>query len=50
MRNKWEELEPLIFFQSYDSNGISETWWIESLEWSTGMEGYQLFRRDRQGR
>ena len=29
---------------------IAETWWDESLSWSTLTENYRLFRRDRQGR
>ncbi|GAB0187326.1 hypothetical protein GRJ2_001197900 [Grus japonensis] len=27
-----------------------ETWWDGSYDWSVGMEGYRLFRKDRQGR
>ncbi|GAB0183168.1 mitochondrial enolase superfamily member 1 [Grus japonensis] len=27
-----------------------ETWWDGSYGWSIGMEGYRLFRKDRQGR
>ena len=50
MRNKQDELEELVSSQSYDVIGISETWWNESHDWSAGMEGYRLFRRDRQGR
>ncbi|XP_040977464.1 uncharacterized protein LOC121232961 [Aquila chrysaetos chrysaetos] len=45
MRNKQDELEA----QNYDIIGISETWWNESHDWSAGMEGYRLFRRDRRG-
>ncbi|GAB0177908.1 hypothetical protein GRJ2_000256100 [Grus japonensis] len=30
--------------------GITETWWDSSYDWSVGMEGYRLFRKDRQGR
>ena len=47
MRKKQDELET---FQSYSIIGISETWWIGSSDWSAGMEGYRLFRGDRQGR
>ncbi|KAK4806215.1 hypothetical protein QYF61_001138 [Mycteria americana] len=50
MRNKQDELEALVSSQSYDVIGISEIWWNESHDWSAGMEGYRLFRRDRQGR
>ncbi|KAK4818298.1 hypothetical protein QYF61_010760 [Mycteria americana] len=28
----------------------AQTWWNESHDWSTGVEGYRLFGRDRQGR
>ena len=50
MRSKQEELEALAQSQSYDNVGLSETWWEESCEWSAVMDGYRLFRRDRQGR
>ncbi|KAM7077755.1 LOW QUALITY PROTEIN: tetratricopeptide repeat protein 33-like [Ciconia maguari] len=50
MRNKQEELEALAQSQSYDIIGISETWWDESCDWGAMMDGYRLFRRDRQGR
>ncbi|GAB0210391.1 mitochondrial enolase superfamily member 1 [Grus japonensis] len=50
MRNKQEELEALAQSQCYDIIGISETWWEESCDWCAVMDGYRLFRRDRQGR
>ncbi|GAB0177896.1 hypothetical protein GRJ2_000254900 [Grus japonensis] len=50
MRNKQEELEALAQSQCYDIIGISETWWEESCDWRAVMDGYRLFRRDRQGR
>ncbi|GAB0206625.1 mitochondrial enolase superfamily member 1 [Grus japonensis] len=50
MRNKQEELEALAQSQCYDVIGISETWWEESCDWCAVMDGYRLFRRDRQGR
>ena len=34
----------------YDAIGISETWWDESWDWYAMLDGYRLFRRDRQGR
>lgn len=40
MRKKKDKLEALVFFQSHDIIGISETWWDESHDWSAGMEGY----------
>ncbi|GAB0175694.1 hypothetical protein GRJ2_000034600 [Grus japonensis] len=50
MGNKQEELEMCVCLQGYDLIGITETWWDSSYDWSVGMEGYRLFRKDRQGR
>ncbi|GAB0178102.1 hypothetical protein GRJ2_000275500 [Grus japonensis] len=50
MGNKQEELEKCVRLQGYDLTGITETWWDSSCDWSVGMEGYRLFRKDRQGR
>ncbi|KAM9591177.1 uncharacterized protein ACIBXB_006074 isoform 2-T3 [Morphnus guianensis] len=50
MGNKQEELDPCERLQGYDLIGIMETWWDGSYDWSVGMEGYRLFRKDRQGR
>ncbi|GAB0207157.1 hypothetical protein GRJ2_003181300 [Grus japonensis] len=50
MGNKQEELETCVCLQGYDFIGITETWWDSSYDWSVGMEGYRLFRKDRQGR
>ncbi|GAB0195784.1 hypothetical protein GRJ2_002043700 [Grus japonensis] len=50
MGNKQEELETCARLQGYDLIGITETWWDRSYDWSVGMEGYRLFRKDRQGR
>ncbi|RMC21672.1 hypothetical protein DUI87_02540 [Hirundo rustica rustica] len=36
--------------QSYDAVAITETWWDDSHSWSTALNGYELFRRDRKGR
>ncbi|CAM5089359.1 unnamed protein product [Eretmochelys imbricata] len=36
--------------RNYDVIGITETWWDNSHDWSTVMDGYKLFRKDRQGR
>ncbi|RMC21416.1 hypothetical protein DUI87_02282 [Hirundo rustica rustica] len=36
--------------QSYDVVAIMETWWDDSHGWSTALNSYKLFRRDRQGR
>ncbi|GAB0209401.1 hypothetical protein GRJ2_003405800 [Grus japonensis] len=43
-------LETCVCLQGYDLIGITETWWDSSCDWSVGMEGYRLFRKDRQGR
>uniref|UniRef100_A0A8C3FIA9 C-type lectin domain-containing protein n=1 Tax=Chrysemys picta bellii TaxID=8478 RepID=A0A8C3FIA9_CHRPI len=48
--NKQGELEVLAQSRNYDVIGITETWWDNSHDWSTVMDGYKLFRKDRQGR
>ncbi|RMC06534.1 hypothetical protein DUI87_15971 [Hirundo rustica rustica] len=50
MGNIQEELEAMVQQQSYDVVAITETWWDESHSWSTALDGYKLFRRDRKGR
>jgi len=50
MRNKQEELEMCAHLWGSDIIGIMETWWDSSCDWSIGMGGYRLFRKDRQGR
>ncbi|GAB0203506.1 interleukin-6 receptor subunit beta [Grus japonensis] len=50
MGNKQEALETCTCLQGYDLIGITETWWDGSYDWSVGMEGYRVFRKDRQGR
>ncbi|GAB0203231.1 hypothetical protein GRJ2_002788700 [Grus japonensis] len=50
MGNKQEELEMCARLPGYDLIGITETWWDSSYDWSVGMEGYRLFRKDGQGR
>ncbi|PKU47352.1 dtw domain-containing protein 2 [Limosa lapponica baueri] len=50
MGNKQEELETRASLQSYDVIGITEMWWDGFYDWSGGMEGYRLLRKDRQGR
>ncbi|GAB0199193.1 hypothetical protein GRJ2_002384700 [Grus japonensis] len=50
MENKQEELETCACLQGYDPIGITEMWWDRSCDWSVGMEGYRLFRKDRQSR
>ncbi|PKU46688.1 hypothetical protein llap_3005 [Limosa lapponica baueri] len=50
MGNKPEELEATRLLESYDLLAITETWWDESHDWSEAIDGYRLFKRDRQGR
>ena len=50
MSNKQEELEATVQQASYDLVAITETWWDHSHDWSAAMDGYKLFRKDRQGR
>jgi len=50
MGNKQEELEATVQQANYDLVAITETWWDCSHDWSAAMDGYKLFRRDRQGR
>lgn len=50
MGSKQEELEVFVQLQDYDFIGIMETWWDVSHAWSTVMDGYSLFRKNRQGR
>jgi len=50
MGNKQEELKAIAQQDSYDLVAITETWWDDSHDWSAAMDGYKLFRRDRQGK
>ena len=50
MGNKQEELEAIVQLESYDTVAITETWWNDSHSWSVVKDGYQIFKRDRQGR
>ncbi|KAJ7406479.1 hypothetical protein WISP_133548 [Willisornis vidua] len=50
MRNKQGELRALAQSQRFDITSISETWWIESCDWNALLDGYRLFKRDRQDR
>ena len=50
MGNKQEESETTVQQASYDLVAITETWWDHSHDWSAAMDGYKLFRKDRQGR
>ncbi|GAB0179199.1 hypothetical protein GRJ2_000385200 [Grus japonensis] len=50
MGNKQEELEICAHSLDCDLIVIMEMWWDSSYDWSVGMEGYRLFRKDEQGR
>jgi len=50
MGNRQEELESTVLLESYDMIAVTETWWDESHDWSVAIDGYWLFRRDRQGK
>ncbi|GAB0180245.1 hypothetical protein GRJ2_000489800 [Grus japonensis] len=50
MGNKQEELEAIVQQENYDIVAITEIWWDDLHNWSAAMDGYKLFRRDRQGR
>jgi len=49
MGNKQEELEATTLLESYNLFAVTETWWDESHDWTAAIDGYRLFRRDRQG-
>jgi len=49
-RGEKQELEATVLLESYDLAGITETWWDKSHDCSVAIDGYRLFRRDRQGR
>ncbi|KAJ7414527.1 hypothetical protein BTVI_40948 [Pitangus sulphuratus] len=48
--NKQKELGAIAQQESCDVVAITETWWDDSHDWSAAMDGYKLFRKDRQGR
>ena len=50
MSNKQEKLEAIVQQVNCDLVAITETWWNCSHRWSAAVEGYELFRRNRQGR
>lgn len=49
MGNKQVELETIVQQDGYDIVAITEIWWDGSHEWSTAIDGYKLFRRNRLG-
>ena len=48
--NKQEELELRAHSEGYDIIGVTGTWWDTSNDGRIAMDGYKLFRKDRQGR
>lgn len=50
MGNKQRELETMVPLENFDLIAIKGIWWEDSHDWNTTIEGYKLFRRDRQGR
>ncbi|PKU46094.1 mitochondrial fission process protein 1 [Limosa lapponica baueri] len=49
MGNKQDELEAIVWQDSYDVVTFTETWWDEGHDWNAAMNGYKLLRRNRQG-
>ncbi|PKU34569.1 mitochondrial fission process protein 1 [Limosa lapponica baueri] len=45
-----EELEAIVYEENDDIVAIAETWWDDTPNWGAAMDGYKLFRSDRQGR
>lgn len=39
----------MSYYHSYNLNVITETWWDKSHKWNTAVNGYKLFKRDKQG-
>lgn len=48
--NKQEELEGIVRQKSHDTVTVMETQWDDSHGWSSVLDVYKLFRRDRRGR
>jgi len=49
MDNK-QELEVTVLLESYDLAALTKTWWDEFHDRSVAINGYMLFKRDRQER
>ena len=50
MGNKQEYLEAIVQQGNYGLVASTEVQWDHSHDWSAAVEGYRLFRSDRQGR
>jgi len=48
MRNKQEELETVVQFEKYCV--ITEMWCDDSHNWNTMIEGYEHFRKNKEGK
>jgi len=44
-----QELEAIMWQANYDLVVITEMWWDYSHNWSAAMDGYKLFKMNRQG-
>ena len=42
MGNKQEELETMVHLENFGLIAIMETWWDDSCNWNTTIEGYKL--------
>ena len=50
LADKMGELEILLYKEDLDFVGISETWFNSSHDWLATIQGYSLYRRDREGK
>ena len=41
--NKQEKLETMVHLENCDLIAVAETWWEDSHNWNTTIEGYKLF-------
>uniref|UniRef100_A0A803JLE9 MORN repeat-containing protein 4 n=1 Tax=Xenopus tropicalis TaxID=8364 RepID=A0A803JLE9_XENTR len=48
LSGKLGELQAIACIENYDLIGITETWWDEKCAWTMNLNGYTLFRRDRE--
>lgn len=46
--HKQEELKAIMQQVNYDLVAITETCWDHSHNWTAAVDGYKLFRRDKQ--
>uniref|UniRef100_A0A803JG40 Reverse transcriptase domain-containing protein n=1 Tax=Xenopus tropicalis TaxID=8364 RepID=A0A803JG40_XENTR len=48
LSGKLGELQAIACIENYDLIGITETWWDDKCDWAVNLNGYTLFRRDRE--